>query len=108
MKMFDVVIKNGNVVLENVVKMVDIGIKSGKIVEIAKEIDCNNAAELIDAAGLHVFPGLIDTHVHFNEPGRTEWEGFETGSKSLAAGGATTFFDMPLNKSSTNYRLGRL
>ncbi|MCT2343914.1 allantoinase [Bacillales bacterium AN1005] len=97
MKMFDVVIKNGNVVLENVVEMVDIGIKSGKIVEIAKEIDCNNATVVIDAADLHVFPGLIDTHVHFNEPGRTEWEGFETGSKSLAAGGATTFFDMPLN-----------
>ncbi len=42
-------------------------------------------------------PGLIDTHVHFNEPGRTEWEGLETGSRSLAAGGVTTFFDMPLN-----------
>ncbi|TRZ38282.1 allantoinase [Niallia circulans] len=97
MKMFDVVIKNGNVVFENKVEMVDIGIKAGKILEIAKEIDCNNTAETIDAAGLHVFPGLIDTHVHFNEPGRTEWEGFETGSKSLAAGGATTFFDMPLN-----------
>ena len=41
--------------------------------------------------------GLIDSHVHFNEPGRTEWEGVETGSKSLAAGGVTTYFDMPLN-----------
>ena len=39
----------------------------------------------------------MTTHVHFNEPGRTEWEGLETGSRSLAAGGATTFFDMPLN-----------
>jgi allantoinase len=42
-------------------------------------------------------PGMIDTHVHFNEPGRTEWEGLATGSRSLAAGGATSFFDMPLN-----------
>ena len=49
--------------------------------------------------GLHVFPGLIDPHVHFNEPGRTEWEGFATGSSALAAGGGTMFFDMPLNSS---------
>jgi allantoinase len=42
-------------------------------------------------------PGLIDSHVHLNEPGRTDWEGFESGSKALAAGGVTTFFDMPLN-----------
>jgi allantoinase len=51
----------------------------------------------VDARGLHVFPGLVDAHVHFNEPGRTEWEGIETGSSALAAGGATLFFDMPLN-----------
>ena len=42
-------------------------------------------------------PGLIDVHVHFNEPGRTEWEGAATGSRALAAGGGTLFFDMPLN-----------
>ncbi len=51
---------------------------------------------------LHVFPGLIDTHVHFNEPGRTEWEGAETGSKSLAAGGVTSYFDMPLKQYTSN------
>jgi len=44
-----------------------------------------------------VFPGVIDAHVHFNEPGRTHWEGFATGTAALAAGGTTTFFDMPLN-----------
>ena len=44
-----------------------------------------------------MFPGLIDVHVHFNEPGRTEWEGAQTGSRALAAGGGTLFFDMPLN-----------
>src|SRR6476660_4873788 len=58
-----------------------------------------NAKETIDATGLHVFPGVIDPHVHFNEPGRTEWEGFATGSSALAAGGGTMFFDMPLNSS---------
>ena len=55
------------------------------------------AAEEIDARGLHVFPGLIDVHLHFNEPGRAEWEGAATGSSALAAGGGTLFFDMPLN-----------
>jgi allantoinase len=44
-----------------------------------------------------VLPGIIDAHVHFNEPGRTEWEGLASGSAALAAGGGTTFFDMPLN-----------
>jgi allantoinase len=43
-----------------------------------------------------IMPGLIDTHVHMNEPGRTEWEGFETGTKAAAAGGFTTICDMPL------------
>src|SRR5262249_45583183 len=49
--------------------------------------------------GLTVLPGIIDVHVHFNEPGRTEWEGAATGSRALAAGGGTVFFDMPLNSS---------
>src|SRR5205807_8081131 len=53
----------------------------------------------IDARGLTVLPGLIDVHVHFNEPGRAEWEGAATGSRALAAGGGTMFFDMPLNSS---------
>src|ERR1051325_6774453 len=55
------------------------------------------AREVIDATGLLVFPGVIDAHVHFNEPGRADWEGFATGSRACAAGGTTTFFDMPLN-----------
>ena len=44
-----------------------------------------------------MFPGVIDVHLHFNEPGRTEWEGAATGSRAFAAGGGTLFFDMPLN-----------
>jgi allantoinase len=73
----------------------DIAIDGGKIVAIGPELP--EAAEEIDARGLHVFPGLIDVHLHFNEPGRTEWEGAATGSRALAAGGGTLFFDMPLN-----------
>jgi allantoinase len=73
----------------------DIAIEGGKIVAIGPDLP--GAAKEIDARGLHVFPGLIDVHLHFNEPGRTEWEGAATGSRALAAGGGTLFFDMPLN-----------
>ena len=73
----------------------DIAIEDGKIVAIGPELP--GTVEEIDARGLHVFPGLIDVHLHFNEPGRTEWEGAATGSRALAAGGGTLFFDMPLN-----------
>jgi len=44
-----------------------------------------------------LMPGLVDTHVHLNEPGRTEWEGFDTGTRAAASGGVTTVIDMPLN-----------
>src|SRR5271170_172597 len=73
----------------------DIAIEDGKIIAIGPDLP--GAREEIDACGLHVFPGLIDVHLHFNEPGRTEWEGAATGSCALAAGGGTLFFDMPLN-----------
>lgn len=53
--------------------------------------------EVIDATGLVVLPGVIDAHVHFNEPGRTEWEGWEAGTRGAAAGGVTTVLEMPLN-----------
>src|ERR1700691_745217 len=75
----------------------DIAIEDGKITAIGPELP--GASKEIDARGLHVFPGLIDVHLHFNEPGRTEWEGAATGSRALAAGGGTLFFDMPLNSS---------
>ncbi|MBU5212129.1 allantoinase [Heyndrickxia oleronia] len=98
MATFDLLIKNGTIVTAESNAQGDIAIKDGKIAEVSigKSIE-GTAEKVIEAEGLHVFPGLIDSHVHFNEPGRTEWEGLETGSKSLAAGGVTTFFDMPLN-----------
>lgn len=97
MENYDLIIRNGNIVTSESVAKGDIAIKDGKIAELSiKGISAKGANEL-NAEGLHVFPGLIDSHVHFNEPGRTEWEGAETGSKSLAAGGVTTYFDMPLN-----------
>ncbi|MEY2544566.1 MAG: allantoinase [Verrucomicrobiota bacterium] len=74
----------------------NIGISGGKIVAIGANLR-GGAREEIDATKLSIFPGVIDAHVHFNEPGRTDWEGFETGSRAAAAGGSTTVFEMPLN-----------
>lgn len=63
-------------------------------------------AEAVDAGNDILIPGIIDAHVHINEPGRTEWEGFETATQAAAAGGITTIVDMPLNASpvTTNLR----
>lgn len=93
---YDLIIKDGNVVFRDDVKKVDIGIKDGKIVAIAETIK-NDASQVVDATGQYVMPGMIDTHVHICEPGRTVWEGFITGTKALAAGGTTSYVDMPLN-----------
>src|ERR1022692_1178032 len=71
----------------------EIGIADGKIISLSGDA----ATKVIDATGLHIFPGVIDSHVHFNEPGHADWEGIATGSRALAAGGGTLFFDMPLN-----------
>ncbi|KAI8384071.1 allantoinase [Blakeslea trispora] len=77
---------------------------TGKIVEIA--LDGNKCISVANETEIKVIqldrdqllmPGLVDAHVHLNEPGRTEWEGFETGTKAAAAGGITTVIDMPLN-----------
>jgi len=96
MPAFDSIIRNGAIVTADAIRRGDVGIVDSKIVAIAENFS-GSAAEEIDATGLHIFPGVIDAHVHFNEPGRTEWEGVETGSRALAAGGGTMFFDMPLN-----------
>lgn len=98
MSHYDLLIRNGTLVGLDDVKVADLAIDAGKIVAIEPEL-AGTAHEEIDAKGLHIFPGVIDAHVHFNEPGRTEWEGFATGTRALAAGGTTCFFDMPLNSS---------
>ncbi|MEO5717276.1 MAG: allantoinase AllB [Chthoniobacterales bacterium] len=74
----------------------DIGVSAGKIVALGQNL-AGSAIEEMDTQGLTILPGVIDAHVHFNEPGRTDWEGFATGSRAAAAGGTTTIFDMPLN-----------
>jgi allantoinase len=96
MTRYDLIIRRGTPVRSDGSETADIAVTDGRIVTIEPEID-GSGREEIDARGLYILPGLIDAHVHFNEPGRTEWEGFATGSRALAAGGGTTFFDMPLN-----------
>lgn len=93
--MFDLVVRGGTLVLEQGTVAADLAVEDGKIVQVGPELGAGR--EEINARGLHVFPGLIDVHVHFNEPGHEDWEGIATGSAALAAGGGTLFFDMPLN-----------
>jgi allantoinase len=92
----DIIVRGGAVVTAREVLTTDIGIRGGLLVSFGENLG-DAADEMIDATGLHVFPGVIDSHVHFNEPGRTEWEGLESGARALVAGGGTVFFDMPLN-----------
>ena len=72
-------------------------IQGGQIVAIDSQVDPPDELHTLDVGTHVVMPGLVDTHVHVNEPGRTEWEGFATATRAAAAGGVTTIVDMPLN-----------
>ncbi len=74
-----------------------IHVRGGGIERVAAWDDVPAGAELDDVGELAVMPGIVDTHVHLNEPGRTEWEGFATATRAAAIGGVTTLVDMPLN-----------
>lgn len=89
------IIRGGTVVTARGVERADIAIEDGVITDVRPNV--HGSGQEIDATGLHVLPGGIDSHVHFNEPGRTEWEDIAHGSAALAAGGYTAFVDMPLN-----------
>jgi allantoinase len=98
MSSFDVLVRGGHVVRPAGVEHVDIAILDGKIAEIGPDL-AGGASLEVAAEGLHVFPGVVDPHVHLNDPGRAEWEGFPSGTAAFAAGGGTCLFDMPLNSS---------
>jgi allantoinase len=72
-------------------------VRDGRITAIDARVDVPDEMHTLDVGPLVVMPGLVDTHVHVNEPGRTEWEGFATATRAAAAGGVTTIVDMPLN-----------
>jgi len=90
-----VIVRGGTVVTARGLDVADIAIEDARIVQVGRDLDADG--EEVDARGLHVFPGGIDSHVHFNEPGRTDWEDIAHGSAALDAGGYTCFVDMPLN-----------
>jgi allantoinase len=91
------VVRSRRVVLAKGIESVCIEMHEGRIAAIRAHDAAPNGAELVDAGDNYVLPGLVDTHVHINEPGRTEWEGFQTATRAAAAGGYTTLIDMPLN-----------
>lgn len=93
--MFDTVIRNGQVVFRDHVQQADLGLLDGRIAAIGAGL--GDAARTIDAQGCYVLPGMVDVHMHISEPGRTEWEGYCTGTQAMAAGGTTSFVEMPLN-----------
>jgi allantoinase len=92
-----VILRGRRVVTAEGVHPASIQIEGSRITRVAPWDDLPAGAELLDAGSLLVMPGLVDSHVHVNQPGRTEWEGFSTATRAAAAGGITTLCDMPLN-----------
>ena len=89
-------LQSTQVVIDGNLQPAQIVIEDGKISQINK-YKTTQDFPVEDVGNLVIMPGLVDTHVHINEPGRTEWEGFNTGTQSAAAGGITCVVDMPLN-----------
>lgn len=94
----DVVVRARRVVTPDGERPAAVAVRDGRIAEVAPFDATVSAAATVDVPdGEVLLPGLVDTHVHVNEPGRTEWEGFATATRAAAAGGVTTLVDMPLN-----------
>lgn len=95
--MTDLVVRSRRVVFADGVRPASIRVRDGEIVGVFEFDHILTDCRLDDAGDLVVMPGIVDTHVHVNEPGRTDWEGFATATRAAAAGGVTTIVDMPLN-----------
>ncbi len=91
---FDLVIKNGEVVNQDGIGQADIGIKNGKIASLG-DLSQATADKTISATGLTILPGVVDSQVHFREPGNEHKEDLETGSRAAVMGGVTSVFEMP-------------
>ena len=96
MPTFDLIVRNGMIVTERGTARADLAIAGGRFVEVGADVP-GTARDVLDLDGCTILPGAIDPHVHFNEPGRDHWEGWQTGSAALVAGGTTTCIEMPLN-----------
>src|SRR5258707_13317225 len=95
----DCIVRGRRVITQQGGRPAAIHIRAGAITAVSEYEDVQAESTVYDACDLVVMPGLVDTHVHINEPGRTEWEGFESATRAAAAGGVTTLVDMPLNSS---------
>src|SRR5262244_2360880 len=93
----DLIIRGQRVVVPETVAPRSVHISEERIVFVGDYDDVVAGCEIVEAGDSVVMPGLVDTHVHINAPGRTEWEGFHFGTRAAAAGGVTTLIDMPLN-----------
>ena len=91
------VIRGQRVVFPDGERPASVHVDGGLIVRIGDAGDAPPGAETVDCGSLVISPAIVDSHVHVNEPGRTEWEGFDTATRAAAAGGITTIVDMPLN-----------
>ena len=105
MERADLVISSTRVVTPQGVVPAAVAITGGVITSVRAHGDAPNAARYLDVGTLAVLPGVVDTHVHVNEPGRTEWEGFETATRAAAAGGVTTW-PTPSASSASSSRQG--
>ena len=95
--MGSLVVRSERVVLPDGTRPATIHISDGRITHVGPHANSASREAVLDARMAVVMPGLVDTHVHVNEPGRTDWEGFEHATRAAAAGGVTTLVDMPLN-----------
>lgn len=95
--MVDLVLRSRRAVTPDGERPAAVSVSGGRIVAVGGYDAPAGAAEEVDLGDLALLPGLVDTHVHVNEPGRTEWEGFATATRAAAAGGVTAIVDMPLN-----------
>ena len=94
---YDLVVRSRRTVLPEETRPAAVAVSGPAIAAVAGYAEPLAAARDVDLGGLALLPGLVDTHVHVNEPGRTEWEGFAPATRAAAAGGVTTICDMPLN-----------
>ena len=97
---YDLIVKNGTVYLPGGPVSADIGVIGGRIANIGAL--GGDAGEVIDCTGLHVLPGVIDSQVHFREPGLEHKEDLESGSRAAVMGGVTAVFEMPNTKPNTD------
>lgn len=93
----DLVLRGRRVVAQGEMRPAAVHVRRGVIAAVADFDDVPADAEIVDVGGAVLMPGLVDTHVHVNDPGRAEWEGWDTATRAAAAGGVTTLVEMPLN-----------